>query len=53
MNGGSTVIEANFPSRLPAFLERFGNEGQCRDYLARQKWPDGYRCRTCGGDRAH
>ncbi len=47
------MIEADFPSTLPAFLDRFGDEGQCRDYLARQKWPDGFRCRTCNGDRAH
>ncbi len=30
------MIEAAFPSTLPAFLDRFGDEGQCRDYLARQ-----------------
>jgi len=53
MNGGPTMIEADFPSTLPAFLDRFGDEGQCRDYLARQKWPEGFRCRTCKADRAH
>ena len=47
------MIEADFPSTLPAFLDRFGDEGRCRDYLARQKWPDGFRCRTCTADRAH
>ena len=53
MKRGPTVIEADFPSTLPSFLDRFGDEDQCRDYLARQKWPEGFRCRTCNADRAH
>ena len=47
------MIEADFPKTLPEFLERFGREQDCRDYLARQKWPHGYRCRSCAGQRAH
>ncbi len=28
------MIEADFPSTLPAFLDRFGDEGQCREKCA-------------------
>ncbi len=41
MKGGTTVIEADFPSTLTSFLDRFGDDEQCRGYLARQKWPEG------------
>ena len=33
---------------LPAFLGRYGNEAQCRDALAQQRWPQGLRCVACG-----
>lgn len=33
---------------LPAFLDRYGSETQCRDALALQRWPQGFRCEACG-----
>jgi transposase-like protein len=34
------------------FQERFATEEACRDYLFACRWPDGFRCPRCGGDRA-
>ena len=31
------------------FQERFATEEACRDYLFVCRWPDGFRCRQCGG----
>ena len=33
------------------FQERFSDEAACLDYLAASRWPDGYRCPACGGER--
>ena len=33
---------------LSEFLNRFGTEESCRDYLAAQRWPDGFVCPKCG-----
>ena len=33
---------------LVEFEERFGEEEACRAYLARVRWPEGYRCPACG-----
>lgn len=33
---------------LPAFLERYGSEDQCRAALIRQRWPQGFQCPDCG-----
>jgi transposase-like protein len=41
------------PRDLPGFVERFGTDGQCRDYLIRARWPDGFCCSACGHDRCH
>jgi len=38
---------------LPRFLERFGTNVQCRNYLIRARWPDGFRCAACGHVRCH
>ncbi len=42
----------DLPSDLPSFLDRFGTDAQCRAYLIRALWPDGFRCAGCGHDRA-
>src|SRR6266496_3444592 len=31
------------------FQERFATEEACREYLFASRWPDGFRCRRCGG----
>ena len=33
---------------LGEFLNWFGTEERCRDYLAAQRWPDGFVCPKCG-----
>lgn len=33
---------------LPAFLERYGREEQCREALIQQRWPKGFCCPECG-----
>lgn len=42
-----------FPSTEAEFRGRFADEDQCREYLARLKWPEGFRCAHCAGDRAY
>ncbi len=32
------------------FQDCFATEEACRDYLFASRWPDGFRCRCCGGD---
>jgi transposase-like protein len=41
------------PNDLPGFLARFGSDAQCRDYLFRARWPEGFRCAGCGHERAY
>lgn len=33
---------------LMAFLDRYGTEAQCREALAKARWPDGFHCPDCG-----
>lgn len=33
---------------LMAFLDRYGSEQQCREALAKARWPKGWRCQGCG-----
>lgn len=33
--------------------QRFGNEAACIDYLARLRWPDGFRCPKCNHDHGY
>ena len=46
------MFPSELPSDLNAFLDRFGTDEQCREYLFQLKWPDGFRCR-CGGQRCY
>ena len=43
----------DLPGDLPTFLARFGTDAQCRAYLARDRWPEGFRCAGCGHERAY
>jgi transposase-like protein len=45
-------IAEDFPSTLPEFEERFGTEEQCRSFLERLRWPNGFVCPACGGRAA-
>ena len=42
-----------FPSTEAEFRTCFADEEQCRAYLARLKWPEGFRCAHCGGKIAY
>ena len=42
----------DLPRTLPAFTERFGTDGQCRAYLVRALWPEGFRCAGGGHGEA-
>jgi transposase-like protein len=42
----------DFPASIIEFQRRFADEAVCLEYLAASRWPDGYRCPACGGDRA-
>ena len=42
----------DFPRTIMEFQERFPDEAACLDYLAASRWPEGYRCPACNGERA-
>jgi hypothetical protein len=44
------VIE-EYPRNLIELEAAFSTETACRDYLARLRWPDGFRCPHCGGGK--
>jgi transposase-like protein len=44
----SDELLRDLPRTMPAFAERFGTDDQCRAYLVRALWPDGFRCAGCG-----
>jgi transposase-like protein len=46
------VVEADYPENLAALNRRFSTEDACRQYLVQLRWPDGFRCPKCGGDKA-
>ena len=47
------MLPDDLPRDLPGFLERFGTDEQCREYLIRARWPEGFCCAACGHDRCH
>src|SRR3954462_12523115 len=53
MGGEITRLSDDLPEDMPAFLARFGTDGQCREYLFKARWPDGFRCSGCGHDDAY
>ena len=46
------MLPRDLPADLPSFLARFGTDEQCREYLFRARWPDGFRCAGCDHERA-
>jgi transposase-like protein len=46
------MIEPDFPKTLLEFEAALGTEEQCRAYLERQKWPEGFRCPRCDGEKS-
>jgi transcription elongation factor Elf1 len=42
----------DYPKTMLELEERFRSEEDCRDYLAKLRWPEGFRCPRCGHDKA-
>ena len=42
----------DYPRTLAELEERFSSEKECRKYLCQLRWPEGFRCPTCGGEKA-
>jgi transposase-like protein/ribosomal protein L37AE/L43A len=42
----------DYPETASEFGRRFSSEEACWDYLVQLRWPDGFRCPSCNGDRA-
>ena len=42
---------AELPRSLPEFEARFPDEAACARWLLAKRWPDGFRCPTCGHDK--
>src|SRR5881397_887402 len=53
MGGETTMLPDDLPEDMPSFLARFGSDEQCREYLFKARWPNGFRCAACGHDDAY
>jgi transposase-like protein len=42
----------DFPRTIMEFQERFATDAACLEYLAASRWPEGFICPGCGGQRA-
>lgn len=42
----------DFPRTLWEMEQRFSSEADCRQYLFALRWPEGFRCPGCGGNRS-
>src|ERR671938_919603 len=47
------MLPDDLPQDFLAFDARFGTDEQCREYLFRARWPDGFRCDGCGHEDAY
>jgi transposase-like protein len=45
-------VAEEYPRTLTELQSRYSTEEDCRAYLARLRWPGGFRCPRCGGDKA-
>ena len=43
----------DLPQDFLEFNARFGTDDQCREYLFQARWPDGFRCSSCGHGDAY
>src|ERR671927_645195 len=53
MGGRTTMLPDDLPEDMPSFLARFGSDEQCREYLFKARWPDGFQCTACGHGDAY
>lgn len=42
----------DYPRNLAEFEARFSTEPACREYMVGLRWPDGFRCPRCGGQKS-
>jgi hypothetical protein len=42
----------DYPRSMSEFETRFVSEQACRDYPFLLRWPEGFRCPSCGVDRS-
>src|SRR3984957_9620471 len=42
----------DYPRSIAEFEARFSTDEGCREYLVRMRWPEGFRCPKCGGQKA-
>ena len=49
---GSVFPVEDYPRDRLELEARFSTEAACREYLAQLRWPEGFRCPHCGGNRA-
>src|SRR6516165_11237436 len=42
----------DFPRSLIEFQQRFGDKASCAEYLVATRWPNGFVCPGCSGDKA-
>jgi Transposase zinc-ribbon domain len=42
----------DYPRNLREFDTRFSSEAACREYLFKLRWPDGFCCPRCGGNKS-
>src|SRR5947208_679518 len=47
------MLPDDLPQDFLEFNARFGTDEQCREYLFRARWPDGFSCDGCGHDHAY
>jgi len=43
---------SDFPGTLLEFERRFSTDEACRGYLEKLRWPDGFKCPSCGSRKA-
>src|SRR3954467_329816 len=46
------MLPDDLPQDFLEFNARFGTDEQCRKYLIKARWPDGFRCDGCGHGHA-
>src|ERR687884_2197671 len=47
------MLPDDLPEDMPSFLARFGTDEQCRGYLLKARWPNGFQCTACGHGDAY
>src|SRR5258708_31007465 len=49
---GWPVGGVDYPRTFQEFRQWFPDDAACAAYLANLRWPEGFQCPVCGGDRA-